>query len=147
MEWTTKASHRSTATPAQVWARWTDVDSWNEWDHEVVSSSLEGPFEPGTTGSMKPKGGPPVRFTLTAVKPNAEFSDSARLPLTTLEFHHTVVPNGAGSNIEHRVTMRGPLTFFFKRVVGAKIEKGLPDAVASLAALAATTATYPVTQP
>jgi uncharacterized protein YndB with AHSA1/START domain len=147
MEWTTQATFTSAATPVQVWARWTDVDKWNEWDHEVVSSSLDGPFELGTTGSMKPRGGPPVRFTLTEVKPNAAFSDTARLPLTSLEFHHTVSPDGAGSNIEHRVVMRGPLTFLFKRIVGVKIERGLPHTVASLATLAAKTSTHSVTLP
>jgi hypothetical protein len=137
MTWTAKATSTSTATPAQVWAHWTDVENWHEWDHEVVSSSLKGPFEVGTSGALKSRGGPPVRFILTEVTPLVGFSNVSRLPLATVEFHHTVSADGEGSRIEHRVVMRGPMTFFFKRVIGTKIERGLPQTVASLARAAA----------
>ena len=38
--------------------------------------------------------------------------------------------------IEHRVEMRGPMTFLFRHVIGANIEKGLSTAVARLARMA-----------
>jgi hypothetical protein len=130
-----------TATPEQVWALWADVEHWHEWDHEVLSSSINGAFAVGATGVLKPKGGPSVRFSLTEVNPMAGFSNVASLPLTKLEFHHRVVPHGDGSRIEHTVVLRGLLTFFFRRVLGVKIARSLPDVVASLAQSASTVGT------
>jgi len=45
----------TTATPTQIWQVWQDVENWNSWDHETESSRLDGPFQAGITGWLKPK--------------------------------------------------------------------------------------------
>jgi hypothetical protein len=136
MTWQTTASATTTAEPARIWALWSNVSSWNSWDHEVVSSTLNGAFALGTTGTRKPRGGPTTRFVLTDVRPMVSFSDRSRLPLATLDFHHTLLVADGITTIEHSVVMNGPLTPVFRRIIGTKIAKGLPIAVAAFAALA-----------
>jgi Polyketide cyclase / dehydrase and lipid transport len=136
MTWQTTASATTTAEPARIWALWSNVSSWNSWDHEVVSTTLNGAFALGTTGTLKPRGGPTTRFVLTDVRPMVSFSDRSRLPLATLDFHHTLLVADGITTIEHSVFMNGPLTPVFRRIIGTKIAKGLPTAVAALAALA-----------
>jgi uncharacterized protein YndB with AHSA1/START domain len=136
MTWQTTASATTTAAPERVWALWSDVAAWNRWDHEVASSTLNGTFAEGTTGTLKPRGGPSTRFVMTDVRPMVSFSDRSLLPLATLDFHHTLSTTGGVTTIEHSVVMNGPLTPLFRRVIGTRIAKGLPIAVAALAALA-----------
>jgi Polyketide cyclase / dehydrase and lipid transport len=136
MTWQTTASATTTAGPEQIWALWSNVSSWNRWDHEVVSSTLNGAFAQGTTGTLKPRGGPTTRFVMTDVQPMVSFSDRSRLPLATLDFHHTLSTTGDVTTIKHSVVMTGPLTPLFCRIIGTKIAKGLPIAVSALAALA-----------
>ncbi len=136
MTWQTTASATTTAGSEQIWALWSNVSSWNRWDHEVVSSTLNGAFALGTTGTLKPRGGPATRFVITDIRPVVSFSDRSRLPLATLDFHHTLSVTDGITTIEHSVVMNGPLTPVFRRVIGTKIAKGLPTAVAALAALA-----------
>lgn len=133
MEWSTEASAQTTATPERVWALWSDVEGWSRWDPDVVEASLDGRFSVGSSGVLKPKGGPRLRFSLTEVTVNHSFTDRCRLPLATLDFIHALTPASGGTVITHRVVMNGPLTFIFRRLMGSGIERGLPSAVESLA--------------
>jgi len=93
---------------------------------------LDGPFVEGTLGTMKPRGGPVVQFTLLSVEPGRGFSDRSRLPLTRLDFIHVL----AQGELVHRVEMQGWLTPVFRRVIGTKIERGLREAMSRLARMA-----------
>jgi Polyketide cyclase / dehydrase and lipid transport len=136
MSWTTDASVETNAPPETVWALWTDVENWPTWDQEVQHAKIQGPFATGTKGTLKPKGGPQSSFTMTDTVPFRSFTSRSKLPLTTLDFHHTLHVNGATTTVEHRVVMSGPLTFLFRRLIGTKIQRGLPHAVAELGRLA-----------
>jgi hypothetical protein len=133
MTWTTQAVVRTKASPEQVWALWTDVATWSRWDRDVEASQLDGPFVLGTRGVLTPRGGPKTRFVLTSVEPHVGFTNRSSLPLGTLDFIHTLRVEGGETVIEHRVEMKGPLTFLFRRLVGAGIARGLPGTVAQLA--------------
>ncbi len=138
MSWETTATATTSATPQQIWALWVDVSRWNRWDHEVMSSSLDGEFVNGATGMLKPHGGPTAKFVMTEVTPLVSFSDRSRLPLATLDFHHSVAVVQGVTTIKHRVVMTELLTPLFSRIIGRKIARGLPVAVNALAALAET---------
>jgi len=40
------------ARPAAVWALWTDVARWPEWDVSKEIAGLDGPFEPGVLAGL-----------------------------------------------------------------------------------------------
>jgi Polyketide cyclase / dehydrase and lipid transport len=136
MSWTTEASIKTAASPEAIWSLWADVEAWPKWDHEVQTAQLHGPFETGTKGTLKPKGGPRTSFTMTEVVPFRSFTDRSTLPFATLDFHHSLHTDGTATTIEHRVVMTGSLTFLFRRLIGTKIKRGLPVAVARLGRLA-----------
>jgi hypothetical protein len=133
MSWSTQATARTKARPEEVWELWANVATWSRWDDELASSQLEGAFAVGTRGSLKPKGGPTTSFVLTHVEPNVAFTNRSSLPLATLAFVHTLRVEGGETVIEHRVEMTGPLTFLFRRLIGANIARGLPAVVEQLA--------------
>jgi hypothetical protein len=133
MTWTTKATARTRATPEQVWRLWTDVAGWSRWDEEVAWSRLDGAFETGTAGALKPRVGPTTRFVLTAVEPQVAFTSRSSLPLTTFDIIHTLHLDGGETVIEHRLQMTGPLAFLFSRLIGAGVARALPGIVERLA--------------
>lgn len=121
------------ATPKAVWELWTDVENWPTWDDEVEWSQLDGPFQAGTTGQLKPKGGPAIAFTLTDVKSGKAFSNLSQIPMTTILFEHTLTPtDNFQLLIKHHVTVSGllaPLLYFTMR---KNLQKGLPIALLKL---------------
>jgi hypothetical protein len=69
----------------QIWATWSDVANWKNWDDDIESST--GSFVNHSTLSIKPKNGPHI--TASIVCEPYTFTVTSRLPLsTTLEFSH-----------------------------------------------------------
>ena len=134
--WSFQHSLVSPAPAVHVWAVLSDVETWATWDPDVVRSRLDGPLAQGVTGTLRPAGGPPMRFTVTRLQPGRQLSDVARLPLARLEFDHVLQPAGSGTRLTHTVTITGPATPLFARVIGRKVRAGLPGAMAALAELA-----------
>ncbi|HEY0493833.1 MAG TPA: SRPBCC family protein, partial [Candidatus Dormibacteraeota bacterium] len=45
------------ASPQAVWTIWSDTSTWPEWNPDVQSMVLNGPFASKTTGTMTNKQG------------------------------------------------------------------------------------------
>lgn len=54
----------STAPPSAFFARWADMTTWPEWNADTEWVRLDGPFAQGSTGQLKPKGGPKIPFVI-----------------------------------------------------------------------------------
>lgn len=119
-------------SPERVFALYEDVTNWRQWDPDVASSSISGPFTAGTTGKLKPAKGPEARIEIVSVEKNKSFTVRSRLPLCTITFEHELFPGKGSTRVVHRVSFNGPLSFFFGRVVGGQIRKGLPGTLRGL---------------
>jgi hypothetical protein len=119
----------SSAPPAAFFARWADVDTWPEWNSDTEWVRLDGPFATGSTGVLKPKGGPKVKFVIDSLVPGREFVDVSLLAGARLTFRHLVEAGPKdGTRIEVAVTMDGPLGWFWNRVLGQGLKASLqPD--------------------
>lgn len=134
-KWTYTETVPTKASADQVWAVWQDAVTWPQWDSELQWVRLDGAFEVGTKGRMKPTAGPEVDFVLTEVQPNARFADKARLPLTDIVFDHVYLPGSDGqpATIRHSVSMVGVLAPLFGKVIGSRVKTHLRDAMLDLA--------------
>src|SRR6476469_5313645 len=135
---TTEASALSTASPDAIFAHYTDVANWHDWDAGLERVTLDGPFAAGTAGTLQPTGGPVARFQLTQVVPGVGFSDRTviphpLLPLAIIEGVHELTVTPEGTRITHRMTGRG----LFGGLIARGSAKDLPDTGVSLAAHAA----------
>lgn len=138
MAWRFEHTAESAAGPHAVWRRYIDVERWCEWsEHGVEWSRVDGPFAVGTKGESKPPGSRPLAFELVAVEPDAFFATEVKLPGGRLRFEHVIEPSAPGSRITHRVALDGPMAFLYTRTVRKSVERGLPDGVERLAAIAA----------
>lgn len=134
--WELEYSFETKAKPSEIWKFWCDVEGWPLWDNELEWCTLEGNFETGSKGQLKPKNWQVTPFTLTHVEPYKSFSDSTDMPFTRMEFFHTISPTSHGSfKVSHQVKVKGLLAPILKRTVGKKIIRGMPIAMQKLKAL------------
>lgn len=124
------------ATPERVFAIYADVPNWNKWDPDTRASFIDGPFQSGARGSLTPTRGNTVEMQLTSVVPNRSFTVEARIPLFRMVFEHELIPRDGATAIIHRVSFSGALAFLLGRIIGAQVNKGLPDTLVKLKAAA-----------
>lgn len=119
------------ATVEGVWALWSDVSRWTEWDEGLESVTLSGPFAEGSRGTMVVKGQGAIAFTLTSVT-DSGFVDETSVPGALLRFSHHVEPVDGGVRVTHSVVVEGPAA----QELGPPVTADLPDAVQALVKLA-----------
>jgi hypothetical protein len=124
---------------AAFFERWADMATWPEWNLDTDWVRLDGPFRTGATGVLKPKGGPKTRFVVESLVPGREFVDVSLLAGARLTFHHVIdtAPDGRNT-VSVRVTLDGPLAFFWNLMLGKDIAAGLAGDLARLETAART---------
>ena len=120
------------ASPKDIWSIWQDVKNWNTWDHGIEYSAINGPFQEGTTGILKPKGGPLVHTRLTCVEPFKRFVDESKLFLAKIIVSHFLTESGGKTLVTHQIEMTGPLAFLFAYLIGRTMKKNLPQEMAAM---------------
>ena len=132
--WTYEHTLETEATPEAIWSRWADVSTWSRWDDDIVWAQLDGPFEVGSKGKLKPKGVPAAGFTLTSVDHGVSYTVEQRLPLATLRFHHELAPSdGSPTRFTHRATIEGPLSSVYGAVFGRRMKANFGSIMRHLA--------------
>jgi hypothetical protein len=128
----------TSARPAALFACWADMATWPEWNLDTEWVRLDGPFVTGSTGLLKPKGGPKVKFVLASVVPEREFVDVSYLVGARLTFAHYLerLPDGRTS-LRVLVTLTGPLARIWNLILGKGIARSLPPDTERLLARAA----------
>jgi uncharacterized protein YndB with AHSA1/START domain len=103
-------SVETSASPAAVWKIWSDTSTWQEWNPDVQSMTLNGPFAAGTSGTMKTKQGT-RQVQLTEVVPGRSFQlETTVIPLTRFAFECQVVAGPTGkTTISQCIRVGGPL--------------------------------------
>lgn len=128
----TEVTKQSKSSKEAIWKLWSDVDNWNKWDGDVLSSAIQGQFVTGSKGILKPKGGPKTKFKITKAIENRCFTNRSILPLCVIDFIHEMHDVDGGIEVSHRIEMNGFLSNFFSKIMGKNIAKGLSSAVDNL---------------
>ncbi len=117
--------------PHAVMACYRDVGRWHEWDPDTKAASIDGPFRAGVTGRLTPGKGFTVSMRLSQVSATS-FTVECLAPLCTMRFEHDLHLTEQGTRVVHRVSFHGVLARFFSRLVGARVQLGLPVTLARL---------------
>jgi len=123
-------------SPFRIFALYKDVSNWRLWDTEIDSSELEGEFEVGVYGRLKPRKGPEAEFRLVAIDENRSFTLQASLPMCVITFEHELIPAGNMTRIIHRVYFDGPFSFLYSKLLGRQLRRGIPAALRGLKRMA-----------
>jgi len=120
------------APAEQIYTVYTDVSAWSKWDAETVSSSIDGPFEVGSTGKIKPEGQPETAIVFVEVTPNKSFTVECKLPLCKMQFVHEIESMSDETQVKNIVVFSGLLSPVFGRLFGSKIQKGMQGSLQGL---------------
>ena len=126
----------SSAPPSAFFERWADMDTWPEWDEAVAWARLDGPFAAGSTGVLKPKGGPKVSFVIETLVEGVEFTDVSSMPGARLRIRHLVSVEGRATRVDVDVSIEGPLAWLWRRAIGKGIASSAPVGLATLVTVA-----------
>ena len=131
---TNERSVETTASPQAVWKVWSDAPRWQEWNPDVQSMTLNGPFAAGTTGMMKTKQGT-RQVQLTEVVPGKSFRlETTVIPLTRFAFECQVAAGPTGkTTISQGIRVGGPLGGLVGGMMGRQIADTFPALLQGLA--------------
>jgi polyketide cyclase/dehydrase/lipid transport protein len=102
----------SSAPADKVWKVWSDTSTWGQWNPNVDTMELQGPFATGSTAIMNTKAGRHHKMRIVDVQPGRFFAlETNVIPGTTFRFNCRVEPVGAESKISQTVEVKGPLGF------------------------------------
>ena len=127
-------SVETSASPAAVWKVWSDTTTWPQWNPDVQSMALNGPFAAGTTGTMKTKQGT-RQVQLADVVPGRSFRlETTVIPLTRFAFECQVAAGAAGkTTISQAIRVGGPLGGVVGGMMGPQIANTFPALLQGLA--------------
>ena len=125
------------AGPAAVWAVWTDVARWPEWDVSKEIARLDGPFEPGVSGWAKQRGNLGGPFTITVVEPGRRWVSECPMLLGKVVFDHVLEPVATGGvRVVKRVEAEGGIAPLV-RLFAPKMRRDIAESLTALGRVAA----------
>lgn len=123
----------TSASPDRVWKVWSDTSTWGQWNPNVTTMDMSGPFQSGTHAVMNTPSGQHHQMTLLDVQPSKGFAlETSVIPGTTFRFHCRIAPKGSGSTISQHVEVKGPLGFL-GFMFGPNVSKEFPTLLQNLA--------------
>ena len=129
-----EGSCRSTATPDQAWAVWTDPVRW--LGGPIEAARLHDRFEVGGKITTKVKGNRPLTSTITRIEAPHLWVGVAKAPGLTMTIDHVIDPTDVGVVLTERLTFSGPLAGLVSRLMGRRIESTFRATTAHCAELA-----------
>jgi hypothetical protein len=125
-----EARAETSADPARVWELWENPARWPEWNDEIKSGTLEGPFEVGSLALIKPKGFLTLRMRFVAIEPGRLLTSEARLPPVRFRHDHLVTREGEVTVIRNRMYLLGPLARIWALLYGWRLRRAVRGYVA-----------------
>lgn len=112
-----------------IWRLWADVKNWPRWDKglEYCQISKGFSFAQDHHFILKPVGGPKVKIVLSEVMPNYKFTDYCKFFGATMCDAHELEETTDGLRITNMITVTGPLSFLWTKLVAKNIANAIPE--------------------
>jgi hypothetical protein len=137
MTYTFRYSHSIEAdvAAAAIWSLYDDIETWPQWDADIVGVTRDGPFATGATGSLTFRGQEPLAYRLAEVQPRCCFTDEVPVGEITVRVSHVLEPLASGSlRLTYTAEIEGPAEQ--AQAIGPMITADFPETMRSLVALA-----------
>lgn len=131
-----QATQHTNAKPDAIFALWADIDHWTDFDDGIEWAKLIDTFTAGGHYALKPKGGPKVNATIEVVEPSRRFVDVSHLPGAKLRFDHTITEHAGTTRVSIVMTLSGPLSWFWAKILGKNQQADLEKSTTNLIAKA-----------
>lgn len=127
------SSVETAASADQVWKVWSDTSTWGEWNPNVTTMEMRGPFQSGTSAVMNTPAGQHHQMQLLDVVPGRSFALETRvIPGTLFRFNCRIDGSGGKTRISQHVEVKGPLGFL-GFMFGPGVSKDFPTLLQNLA--------------
>jgi hypothetical protein len=133
-------SSYSSASVENVWAAWTNPAEWP--GDVIVRAKIDGPFAVGAKITMRVKGHPPLRLTVTQVDAPKLWTGVAGLPGLTETIDHLIEPTDSGTLITQRTVFTGPLASIAAPLLARELRKTFEATTAHFGRLAESRASH-----
>lgn len=127
----------SEAKKETLWNLWADVNNWPMWHSDLDYCKMEGPFEVGNHFFLKPKGVKPVKIVLTEIEEGQKFTDCTAFFGAKMYDRHTIEETPEGIKLTNSLTVTGPLTWLWVKLVAQNVANTVPNEMDALVKLAA----------
>ena len=126
--------------PGAIYLIYADVPNWHRWDPDTKAATLDGPFAVGARGTLTPARGNTIPMVVTFADPARGFTVESRIPLLLrMVFEHELIARGPSeTEVIHRVTLSGPLSWLIGPALRRQLDTGLPVTLARLKQLTET---------
>ena len=127
--WETTSRRDAEVPPEAVWQNaYAGADAWPAWNEEIKSARLDGPLREDAEAKIVFRTGLRLRFRVVEFEQGRLFTDEARLPGARMGHRHLLEPRGEGGcRLENTIYIEGPLAFLWRRVMGPRAARALPD--------------------
>jgi hypothetical protein len=123
-------SRPTTATVDPLWALWADPANSPRWDRAVQSSTHDGPFATGQTGTVTLKDQPSRRFEIIDCQPKTTYTDRFFLPAGgKMDWRHTITDSGSERTVTFEIHVSGPTALVLRPILASVLEAELPATV------------------
>lgn len=124
------------ASPESIWAIWTNVSQWKQWDTGLKDASLAQAFEPGAKGTITSLQDRKSKFKVVAVVPGISYTFKSALPLGGLYVKRSLEQKNGQTYFTHEVWFQGLTGGLFAKQFGPDFMKMLPEVMQNVKALA-----------
>ena len=126
-------SSHSSASVEDVWAVWTNPA---EWPGVSCQGQDRRPIRGGGKITMRVRGHPPLRLTVTKVEAPTLWTGVARVPGLTETIDHLIERTDSGTLITQRTVFTGPFAPIAARALGGMVRKTFEGTTAHFGRLA-----------
>lgn len=130
------------AAPERIWAVWTDVPNWKNWDIGLKDASKEGEFKSGSKGRIISLEGRTSKFKVVAFVEGKSYTYKTKLPLGSLHVRRYLKTDNGKTTFTHEVWFKGLTGGVFAKAFGAEFREMLPTVLSNVKDLAEANATH-----
>jgi uncharacterized protein YndB with AHSA1/START domain len=135
--WEYEHAVETTASREAVWAHWSDLASWPRWNAGIEKIEIDGPFAVGTTFTMVPPAGEPVRMRLAEIVAPEMFTDEMDGgDFVVRTVHRMESLTGGRTRVVYRTEIIGPAAETVGPELGPQITADFPDVLDALVEMA-----------
>jgi len=135
--WTHEHSIETDAAPKAIWRLWADVENWGDWNADIASIRINGPFAAGAEIVMTPAGQNPVHLIVAEAVAHELFVDEAHFGGLLVRTVHRLDQGGQGrTRVTYRMEITGTGVGRLGPQIGPAVTSDWPETMAALVELA-----------
>jgi hypothetical protein len=130
--WTKEYGIETTAAAEAIWALWTDIPGWPEWNADLARAELSGPFAADSTITMFPHDQEPIQLRIAEAVEPERFVDEAGFGGVVVRTTHRIESAVDRIRAVYAVEISGPEADTLGPQIGPEITADFPQLLAAL---------------